>query len=140
MSWCSPAVLRRATTWRFVDWPIGSVCHGKHVVSVVTEHRAVLDPLQRLQRRGLRVQLLPVHSQDSPQAGRLDPQQVADAIQPDTMLVSVMLANNEIGVVQPLAEIAEICAARGVLLHCDATQAVGKIPLDVRQAAASAPI
>lgn len=104
---------------------------GKHVVSVVTEHRAVLDPLQRLQRRGLRVQLLPVRSQDSPPAGRLDPQQVADAIQPDTMLISVMLANNEIGVVQPLTEIAQICAGRGVLLHCDATQAVGKIPLDV---------
>src|SRR5262249_59919877 len=69
----------------------------------------------------------------SPRAGWLDPQKVAAAIKDDTILVSVMLANNEIGVIQPIREIAEICASRGVPLHCDATQAVGKIPVDVRE-------
>ena len=69
-----------------------------------------------------------------PRAGWLDPQKVADAIKDDTLLVSVMLANNEIGVIQPIREIAEICDSRGVPLHCDATQAVGKIPVDVQRA------
>ena len=104
---------------------------GNHLVSVTTEHKAVLDPLARLARRGYEVTLLDVEQHDSPRAGWLDPQKVAEAIRDDTCLVSVMLANNEIGVIQPLAEIAAICKARGVLLHCDATQAVGKIPVDV---------
>jgi cysteine desulfurase len=104
---------------------------GDHLVSVTTEHKAVLDPLARLARRGYEVSLLPVEPYDSRRAGRLDPQRVADALRDDTCLVSVMLANNEIGVLQPLAEIAKICRARGVLLHCDATQAAGKIPVDV---------
>ncbi len=104
---------------------------GNHLVSVATEHKAVLDPLARLARRGYDVTLLDVEQHGSPRAGWLDPQKVADAIRDDTCLVSVMLANNEIGVIQPLAEIAAICKARGVLLHCDATQAVGKIPVDV---------
>jgi cysteine desulfurase len=104
---------------------------GNHLVSVSTEHKAVLDPLARLARRGYDVTLLGVEQHDSPRAGWLDPQKVADAIRDDTCLVSVMLANNEIGVIQPLADIAAVCTSRGVLLHCDATQAVGKIPVDV---------
>lgn len=104
---------------------------GNHIVSVATEHKAVLDPLARLSRRGFDVTLLDVEQHPSPRAGWLDPQQVADALRDDTCLASVMLANNEIGVIQPLAEIASICKQRGVLLHCDATQAVGKIPVDV---------
>jgi cysteine desulfurase len=104
---------------------------GNHLVSVATEHKAVLDPLARLGRRGYEVTLLNVEQYESPRAGWLDPQKVADAIRDDTCLVSVMLANNEIGVIQPLAEISAICKARGVLLHCDATQAVGKLPVDV---------
>jgi cysteine desulfurase len=104
---------------------------GHHLISVATEHKAVLDPLSRLTRRGYNVTLLDVEQFDSPRSGWLDPQKVADAIRDDTCLVSVMLANNEIGVIQPLAQIAAICKARGVLLHCDATQAVGKIPVDV---------
>ncbi len=100
---------------------------GDHLVSVATEHRAVLDPLRKLQKRGHQLTLLPVDDQ-----GVLSAQQVAEAIRPETCLVSVMLANNEIGTLQPLAEIAEICHRQGVLLHTDATQAVGKIPLDVR--------
>ncbi|HVT26445.1 MAG TPA: cysteine desulfurase family protein [Lacipirellulaceae bacterium] len=105
---------------------------GNHIVSIATEHKAVLDPLARLVRRGYDVTLLDVEQHDSPRAGWLDPQRVTDAIRDDTCLVSVMLANNEIGVIQPLADIAAACKSRGVLLHCDATQAVGKIPVDVR--------
>jgi cysteine desulfurase len=104
---------------------------GNHLISVTTEHKAVLDPLARLGRRGYEVTLLEVEQHESPRAGWLDPQKVAAALRDDTCLVSVMLANNEIGIIQPLAEIAAICRQRGVLLHCDATQAVGKIPVDV---------
>jgi cysteine desulfurase len=104
---------------------------GNHLISVTTEHKAVLDPLARLARRGYEVTLLAVDEQGGRRAGWLDPQKVADAIRDDTCLVSVMLANNEIGVIQPLADIAAACKSRGVLLHCDATQAVGKIPVDV---------
>lgn len=106
---------------------------GDHIISVRTEHRAVLDPLSRLERAGLRVTLLDVEPADSPRAGWLDPQCVAEAIDERTLLVSVMLANNEIGVVQQLAEIGRICRARGVRLHSDATQAVGKLPVDVAE-------
>jgi cysteine desulfurase len=104
---------------------------GNHLVSVVTEHKAVLDPLARLARHGYDVTLLEVEPYGSDRAGWLDPQKVADAIRDETCLVSVMLANNEIGIIQPLAEIAAACKKRGVLLHCDATQAVGKIPVDI---------
>jgi len=104
---------------------------GDHLVSVSTEHRAVLDPLARLARRGYEVTVLDVERHDPARAGWLDPPRVADALRDDTCLVTVMLANNEIGVIQPLAEIAAICKERGVLLHCDATQAVGKVPVDV---------
>ena len=110
---------------------------GNHLVSVNTEHQSVLGPLARLAKRDYEVTLLDVeqHQNDlvNDHAGWLDPQKVADAIRDDTVLVSVMLANNEIGVIQPLAEIGKICRERGVLLHCDATQAVGKIPVDVEQ-------
>jgi cysteine desulfurase len=104
---------------------------GNHLVSVVTEHKAVLDPLARLSRRGYEITLLGVEQNPGTRAGWLDPQKVADALRDDTCLVSVMLANNEIGIIQRLSEIAAICHQRGVLLHCDATQAVGKIPVDV---------
>lgn len=106
---------------------------GDHLISVATEHRAVLDPLARLGKVGYEVTPLYVEPHGSPRAGWLDPQRVADAIRDDTCMVSVMLANNEIGVIQPLQEIAEICHKRGVLLHTDATQAVGKIPVSVEQ-------
>jgi cysteine desulfurase len=106
---------------------------GSHVVSVATEHKAVLDPLRRLSRRGFDVTLIDVEQHGSALAGWLNPQKVADAIRDDTLFVSVMLANNEIGVIQPIAEIAQACHGRGVPLHCDATQAIGKIPVDVQQ-------
>ena len=102
-----------------------------HLVSVVTEHKAVLDPLEFLANHGCEVTLLPVARSGDQRAGLIDAEQVAGAIRENTVLVSVMLANNEIGAIQPLAEIAAICRQRGVLLHSDATQAVGKIPVDV---------
>jgi cysteine desulfurase len=106
---------------------------GNHVVSVRTEHKAVLDPLERLTRRGVNVTLLDVVPQEGGLAGLIAPQQVEEAITDETFLVSVMLANNEIGVIQPLSEIGAVCRRRGVLLHTDATQAVGKFPVDVEQ-------
>ncbi len=104
---------------------------GSHLVSVSTEHPAVLDPLKKLVERGYEVTLLPVCQAPDPGAGLIRPEQVAEAIRQETILVSVMLANNEIGAIQPLAEIARVCKRRDVLLHTDATQAVGKIPVDV---------
>jgi len=99
---------------------------GNHLVTTQIEHRAVLDPCRRMERDGFRVTYLPVD-----RFGQVTPQQVADAISPETILVSVMLANNEVGTIQPLAAIGAICRERNVLLHSDATQAVGKIPVDV---------
>ncbi|MCP5060265.1 MAG: cysteine desulfurase [bacterium] len=100
-----------------------------HVVTVATEHPAVLDPCRALEADGARLTVFPVDG-----GGLIDPAAVAEAIQDDTVVVSVMAANNEIGVLQPLKEIGEVCAERGVLLHSDAAQAVGKIPLDVEEA------
>jgi cysteine desulfurase len=99
---------------------------GNHLISVVTEHPAVLDPLKRLEQQGFSVTLLRVDKH-----GLIAPDQLEDALTDQTILVSVMAANNEIGVLQPLREIGRICKERGVLFHTDATQAAGKIPLDV---------
>lgn len=106
---------------------------GNHIVSVRTEHKAMLDPLSRLARQGFDVTLLDVTPHGDPRAGLLDVQRILDALRDDTLLVSVMLANNEIGVLQPLAEIGALCKQRGVLLHTDATQAVGRVPVDVER-------
>ena len=91
----------------------------------------MLDPLARLARRGFEVTILGVEPAPGMRDGWLDPEALAKALRDDTLLVSVMLANNEIGVVQPLADIGQICQDRGVLLHCDATQAVGRMPVNV---------
>jgi cysteine desulfurase len=104
---------------------------GRHVISQTTEHPAVLDPLNTLARRGYDVTLIPVIPAPDRRAGIVDIDRLAAALRDDTVLVSIMLANNEIGAIQPLGEIGRLCKARGVLLHCDATQAVGKIPVDV---------
>lgn len=99
---------------------------GRHVVTVRTEHRAVLDACARLEREGWRVTYL------RPSAdGRLDPAQVRDALRDGTTLVSVMLVNNEIGTVHDVPAIGAICRERGVLLHVDAAQAAGRVPIDV---------
>ncbi|PSB11109.1 IscS subfamily cysteine desulfurase [Pleurocapsa sp. CCALA 161] len=99
---------------------------GKHLITVATEHRAVLDPCAYLETLGFEVTYLTVQSN-----GILDLTKLAAAIREDTILVSVMAANNEIGVLQPLAEIGKLCHSRGVLFHTDAAQAIAKIPLDV---------
>ena len=102
--------------------------HGarkRRIVTCVTEHKCVLESCRLLAGRGFEIVFLPVES-----SGILDPQTVAEAIDGNTALVSIMAVNNEIGVLQPIAEIGAICAARGVLFHTDAAQAVGKIPLD----------
>jgi cysteine desulfurase len=94
------------------------------LITVATEHRAVLDPMGWLGRHGFPLTVLPVQPD-----GLLDLQQLTDAIGPDTLLVSVMAANNEIGVLQDLAAIGELCRRHGALFHCDAAQAVGHLPL-----------
>jgi cysteine desulfurase len=99
---------------------------GNHLITVRTEHKAVLDPCKRLERDGFEVTYLPVD-----EYGRVGAAQVAEAITERTVLVSVMAANNEIGTLQPVADIGKICKQRGVLFHTDAAQAAGKIPLDV---------
>lgn len=106
---------------------------GNHLVSVATEHRAVLDPLARLARRDYEVTLLGVAQHGARDSGLIDVDEFAAALRDDTVLASVMLANNEIGVVQPIRELAAACRDGGVPLHCDATQAVGKLPVDVRE-------
>lgn len=99
---------------------------GRHLITVQTEHSAVLDPCCYLQSLGFEVTFLPVQSD-----GLINLKQLEQAFRPDTILVSVMAANNEIGVLQPLAEIGAICRSRGVLFHTDAAQAIAKIPLSV---------
>jgi cysteine desulfurase len=99
---------------------------GKHIVTVQTEHTAVLDVCRYLEKRGYEVTYLPVQPD-----GMLDLERVREAVRKDTVLVSVMLVNNEIGVIQPLQEIAAIAHAAGALMMTDATQAVGKMPVHV---------
>lgn len=101
---------------------------GSHLVTSAAEHRSVLDPARRLRREGFGVTMIPVDA-----AGSVDPQRIADAIQPATRLVSIMLANNEVGTLSPIREIGDLCRERGVFLHCDAAQAVGKLPLRVAE-------
>lgn len=104
---------------------------GRHIVTSVIEHKAVLDTCKRLEREGFEVTYLPVATD-----GRVDPQAVRAAVTDKTILVSIMLANNEIGTVNPIAEIGEIVKAKGALFHIDAVQGVGKIPFDVTSAKA----
>jgi cysteine desulfurase len=101
---------------------------GNHIITTTTEHKAVLDTCKRLEKEGFEVTYLGVGKD-----GRVDPGDVKKAIRDKTILVSVMLANNEIGTVQPLEEIGKITRERGVLLHSDAVQGIGKIAFDVQQ-------
>jgi cysteine desulfurase len=100
---------------------------GDHIVTVQTEHRSVLDSCRKLEKLGYRVTCLPVDGQ-----GVVDLGQLRGALTPKTILVSVMAANNEIGTIQEIGEIGKICHQQGILFHTDATQAIGKIPLHVR--------
>jgi len=102
---------------------------GKHIVTAATEHKAVLDCCDYLESRGIAVTRLPVDSD-----GLIDPDRLAGAITPETLLVSIMHANNETGVLQPIEAIGALCRERGVLFHTDATQSFGKLPIDVEAA------
>ena len=99
---------------------------GRHIVTVKTEHKAVLDTCRELERQGFEVTYLDVQ-----QDGLLDLSALQQALRADTILVSIMMVNNETGVVQPIAEIGAICRAKGIIFHCDAVQAAGKIAIDV---------
>src|SRR5215831_17015683 len=99
---------------------------GNHIITAATEHKAILDTCKRLEKEGARVTYLPVQAN-----GLIDLDMLRAAITDKTILISVMYANNEIGVLQPVAEIGKIAKERGVLFHTDATQAVGKVPVDV---------
>lgn len=101
---------------------------GKHIITSSIEHHAVVHPCQALEKQGFSVTWLPVDSD-----GLVDPQDVRRALRPDTILVSIMMANNEIGTIQPIKEIARICREAGVVFHSDAVQAAGTLPIDARK-------
>jgi cysteine desulfurase len=101
---------------------------GDHLVTQITEHKATIDTCKRLERDGVKVTYLPVDKY-----GRVTAEQVRNALTDKTVCVSVMAANNEIGTVQPIADIGKVCKEKGVLFHTDAVQAVGKVPLDVQK-------
>ncbi len=99
---------------------------GKHLVTQKTEHKATLDTMRELERQGFECTYLDVEPN-----GIVDLKKLEAALRPDTILVSIMMVNNEIGVIQPIAEIGELCRARGIIFHCDAVQAAGKLPIDL---------
>ena len=99
---------------------------GNHIITIETEHKAILDTCKHLEKSGAEITYLKTNDK-----GLITVQQIEDAIRPTTILVTVMYANNEIGVIQPMKDIAHLCKSKGILFHTDATQAVGKIPVDV---------
>ncbi len=101
---------------------------GKHLITMKTEHKAVLDTMRELEREGFEVTYL-----DPEPNGLLDLEKFKAALRPDTIVVSIMLVNNEIGVIQPIAEIGEITRARGIIFHVDAAQATGKVAIDLEK-------
>ena len=112
--------IRSAAAW-------GALKGKKHIISSAFEHHAVLHTLKKLEKEGFEVTLLDVHEN-----GVVLPEQVAEAIREDTCLVTIMYANNEIGTIQPVAEIGAVCRERGVWVHTDAVQAAGHLPIDVK--------
>jgi cysteine desulfurase len=100
---------------------------GRHIITSRIEHKAVLDSCKRLEKQGFEVTYL-----DTDKLGYIDPERVRAAIRPDTILCSIMLANNEVGTVQPIREIGAVCRERGVLMHCDAVQGIGRVAFDVQ--------
>jgi len=101
---------------------------GRHIITIKTEHKAVLDTFRELERQGFEATYL--QPQDN---GLVTVEQIAAAVREDTILISVMLVNNEIGVIQPVAEIGEFCRSKGIIFHCDAAQATGKVKIDLEQ-------
>jgi len=101
---------------------------GKHIITVKTEHKAVLDTVRELERQGFEATYL-----DPQDNGLITIEQLTAAIRPDTILISVMLVNNEIGVIQPIDQIGELCRSKGIIFHCDAAQATGKVAIDLQK-------
>ncbi|MDH5563437.1 MAG: IscS subfamily cysteine desulfurase [Nitrospirota bacterium] len=101
---------------------------GDHIITSATEHRAVIDTAKYLEKKGVTVTFLPVDKE-----GMVSPDDVRNAITDKTILISVMLANNEIGTINPIAEIGKVAKEKGIIFHCDATQGVGKIPVNVQE-------
>jgi cysteine desulfurase len=101
---------------------------GKHIITSMIEHEAVIQPCESLEKRGWEVTYLPIDGE-----GRVDPEEVAHALRPDTILISIMHSNNEIGTLQPIAEIGAIARERRIPFHTDAVQSVGKVPVDVSE-------
>lgn len=116
------------------NWAIKGVCDKlapkgkKHIVTTVFEHHAILHTCQYMEKHGFEVTYVPIDSK-----GLVDPEDIRNAIREDTAIVSVMYANNEIGTIQPISEIAEICKEKGVIFHTDAVQAVGHVEIDVHK-------
>ncbi|MBS6311476.1 MAG: cysteine desulfurase NifS [Firmicutes bacterium] len=106
---------------------LGALKGKKHIISTAFEHHAVLHTLKKLEKEGFEVELLPVGT-----TGTITPEQVAAAIRPDTALVTIMYANNEIGSILPIPEIGAVCREKGVIFHTDAVQAAGHLPIDVK--------
>jgi cysteine desulfurase len=101
---------------------------GKHIITQKTEHKAVLDTFRELERQGFEATYLEVNEN-----GLIDLNRLKEAIRPDTILVSIMMVNNEIGVVQPVWEIGELCRSKGIIFHCDAVQGAGRVEIDVQK-------
>ena len=104
----------------------GMLAEGDHLITSAVEHKSILEPVKELEKRGIEITVLPVDAD-----GFVDPESVRDAIRGDTKLVSIIWANGEIGTIEPMADIAAICEERDVPFHSDATQAVGKVPVDL---------
>lgn len=117
-----------ADNWAVVGVALAHEERGRHLVVSSVEHRAVLEPARWLAQRGWEVTFLPVD-----RYGRVDPEDVRRALRPDTVLVSVMHANNEVGTLQPVAEVARVARERGALVHTDATQTLGALPVRVEE-------
>jgi len=101
---------------------------GKHIITQKTEHKAVLDTFRELERQGFEATYLEVKEN-----GLIDLNRLKEAIRPDTILVSIMMVNNEIGVIQPVWEIGELCRSKGIIFHCDAVQGAGRVEIDVQK-------
>ncbi|MEI6101912.1 MAG: cysteine desulfurase family protein, partial [Eubacteriales bacterium] len=117
-----------SNNWAIKGAAAANTGKGKHIITTAVEHHAVLHPVEHLGKNGYDVTFMPVD-----RYGMVSPEQVEDAIRDDTILVSVMYANNEIGSINPIAEIGEVCHNKGVLFHTDAVQGAGVLPIDVKR-------
>ena len=117
-----------ADNWAIKGAALANQKKGRHIITSAIEHHAVLHTCEFLEKNGFEVTYLPVDNE-----GFVRPEDVENAIRPDTVLISIMMANNEIGTIEPIAEIARIAKAHGVTMHTDAVQAVGAVPVDVKE-------